>query len=124
MPVRGIRGATTANENTREEILAATRELLNALSAANELRVEEIASANFTMTADLDAAFPAAVARALGWNGVPLLDLAAPRVSNDVPRCIRVLIHWNTERLANQIEHVYLREARALRPDLAKRGEV
>ncbi len=120
MPVRGIRGATTARANTKEAILDATQELLSKLVDANDLRADEIASAIFTLTPDLDAAFPALAARTFGWKDVPLLDLPAPRVANDVPRCIRVLIHWNTERDENAIKHIYLHEAQRLRPDRAK----
>lgn len=123
MPLRGIRGATTADENSRDAILDATRELLDALTHANALRVPDIASAIFTMTPDLDAAFPAAAARALGWTHTALLDMSAPRVANDVPRCIRVLIHWNTTRTGDEIQHVYLRGARNLRPDWAKENQ-
>ena len=118
--VRGIRGATTAAANTREAIVAATRELLEHLIAANDLHPADIASAYFTMTPDLDAAFPASAARALGWNDVALLDAQAPRVTGDLDKCIRVLIHWNTERTEHEIRHVYLREARLLRPDRAR----
>jgi chorismate mutase len=120
MPIRGIRGATTANANTRDAILDATRELLETMVKTNFINFDDIASAIFTMTSDLDAAFPASAARSLGWTHVPLLDACAPRVPNDLPRCIRVLIHWNNERAQNEIAHVYLREARALRPDLAQ----
>ena len=120
MPVRGIRGATTANANTREAILDATRELLDAIVRANHLDVNDIASVYFTMTPDLDAAFPARAARDLGWNNAALLDAQAPRVSGDLPRCIRVLIHWNTDRAATEIAHVYLRDAQKLRPDRIK----
>ena len=122
MAVRGIRGATTASANTREAILSATRELLETLVRANNLRAEDIASVYFTMTSDLDAAFPAAVVRSLGWNHVALLDAQAPRVTNDVPRCIRVLIHWNTDREENGIQHIYLHDARQLRPDRMSGG--
>ena len=124
MPIRGIRGATTADANTRDAILDATRELLTALVAANDLRADEIVSVIFTMTPDLDAAFPASAARSLGWTDVALLDARAPRVVNDVPRCIRVLIHWNTARTQSEVQHVYLRAARVLRPDRAgERGD-
>jgi len=116
MPLRGIRGATTASANTRDAILDATRELLDALVRANQLRSEDIASLYFTMTPDLDAAFPAAAVRALGWLEVAALDAQAPRVMNDMPRCIRVLIHWNTAE-TRDLRHVYLRDAQALRPD-------
>jgi len=117
MPLRGIRGATTASANTRQAILEATRELLDALIRANDLHAEDIASVYFTVTPDLDAAFPASAARSLGWNDVALLDAQAPHVAGDVPRCIRVLIHWNTHRTAGEIRHVYLHDARGLRPD-------
>ncbi len=116
MPVKCIRGATTATENTRQAILNATRELLTQVTKANEVNVADIASVYFTMTPDLDAAFPASAARAMGWNDVALLDAQAPRVANDLPRCIRVLVHWNTEH-AKEIRHVYLHEARVLRKD-------
>lgn len=120
MPVRGIRGATTASANTAEAILAATRELLQALAQANDLREPDIASVYFTLTPDLDAAFPARAARDLGWRDAALLDAQAPRVAGDLPRCIRVLIHWNTDRAADAITHVYLRGAQQLRPDRVK----
>lgn len=119
MPIRGIRGATTARANTKEAILDATQELLEKLADANDLHSDEIASAIFTLTPDLDAAFPALAARTFGWKDVPLLDLPAPRVAKDLPRCIRVLIHWNTERAQNEIHHIYLHQARQLRPDYA-----
>jgi chorismate mutase len=120
MTVRGIRGATTADANTREAILSATRELLTAIVDANDLRVDDIASVYFTMTPDLDAAFPARAARNLGWTETALIDAQAPRVNGDVPRCIRVLIHYNTDRATHEIAHVYLRDAKQLRPDRAK----
>jgi chorismate mutase len=120
MIVRGIRGATTAETNTRESILSATQELLTAIVDANQLNVADIASVYFTMTPDLDAAFPARAARDLGWNDAALLDAQAPRVIGDLPRCIRVLMHWNTDRAANEIAHVYLRDASKLRPDRVK----
>jgi chorismate mutase len=119
MAIRGIRGATTASANNREAILNATRELLEAIVRANDLDVDDIASVYFAVTPDLDAAFPAAAARLMGWNDVALLDAQAPRVPGDMPRCIRVLIHWNTHRTQSEIRHVYLRDARALRPDRA-----
>lgn len=120
MPMRGIRGATTAASNTREEIHAVTRELLAALIAANDLAEDDVASVLFTATPDLDAAFPAAAARQLGWTSAALLDAVAPAVAQGptgIPRCIRVLIHWNTDRPQSEVRHVYLGGARALRPD-------
>ncbi len=119
MPVRGIRGATTAPENTREAILEATGELLDALIAANGLKPADVVSLHFTVTPDLDAAFPAAAVRSLGWTDAAVLDAEAPTVRNDVPRCIRVLIHWNTDRPPAEIRHVYMHGATRLRPDRA-----
>ncbi len=122
MSVRGIRGATTASANTRDAILQATRELLQTLERANHLNIEDVASIHFTVTRDLDAVFPASAARTLGWNRVALLDSMAPAVPNDVPRCIRVLIQWNTDRKADEIQHVYLHDAALLRPDFRVGG--
>ncbi len=120
MPIRGVRGATTAHANTRQAILEATQELLTALIDANDLREADVASIYFTMTADLDAAFPAAAARALGWDATALLDAQAPRIAGDLPHCIRVLIHWNTNRTPDEVKHIYLNDARQLRPDRIK----
>jgi chorismate mutase len=117
MYCRGIRGATTAEENTAEAILTATKELLELIIEANDLRVEDIASAIFTTTPDLTAAFPAQAAREMGWRDVALLDVQEILVPGSLERCIRVLIHWNTEKSAAEVQHVYLREAQALRPD-------
>jgi chorismate mutase len=119
MAVRGIRGATTASANTRAAILAATRELLDALVRANQIPIADIASIHFTMTHDLDAAFPAAAARELGWVDTALLDAQAPHVPDDLARCIRVLIHWNTDRARDQLCPIYLHGASQLRPDWA-----
>ena len=118
MTCRGIRGAITVDANKQEMILAATRELLTHIVEANDLDVDDVASAVFTATPDLDAAPPARAARELGWTGVPLLCMQEMAVAGALPRCIRVLIHWNTERRQDQIRHVYLKEARVLRPDL------
>jgi chorismate mutase len=117
MYCRGIRGATTVEENTAEAILAASRELLELIVEANDLKVEDIASAIFTTTPDLTTAFPARAAREMDWQGVALLDVQEILVPGSLERCIRVLIHWNTEKSAAEIKHVYLKGARALRPD-------
>jgi len=122
MACRGIRGATTVEANEAGAILAATRELLQALVAAHGLDVRDLASVIFTVTPDLDAAFPARAARDIGWTEVPLLDALEIPVPGSLPRCIRVLIHWNTDRRQDEVEHVYLRGAQALRPDLAPGG--
>lgn len=123
MPCRGVRGATTVETNTAADILAATRELLARIVEANNLAVEDVASALFTATPDLTAAFPARAARELGWQHVALLDAQEIPAPGSLPRCVRVLLHWNTEKLQNEICHVYLRGATSLRPDLANGGE-
>jgi chorismate mutase len=119
MYCRGIRGATTANQNDREEILAATRELLQLMVSLNDLIVEDIASIIFTVTEDLDAVFPALAARQLGWNEIALMCMREIPVPNSLGKCIRVLLHVNTSRSASEIQHVYLRDAISLRPAFA-----
>ena len=119
MSLRGVRGATTATQDQAVEILAATRELLQAILQANpDLQPEDIASVIFTTTADLRAAYPARAARELGWVEVPLMCAQEIPVPEGLARCIRVLVHWNTELPQVAIRHVYLREAASLRPDL------
>lgn len=120
MYCRGIRGATTVEYNEREEVLAATKELLELLISRNELRADDIASAIFTVTEDLDAEFPALAARQLGWTEVALLCAREIPVPNSLGKCIRVLLHVNTTRNAAEMQHVYLREAVALRPSMSK----
>jgi prephenate dehydratase len=119
MPCRGIRGATTAAENTPAAILEAAQELLQALIAANGVQPEDVASAVFTATPDISATFPARAARELGWHHVPLLGAVEMDSPGAPPHCIRVLVHWNTDRPIYDIRHVYLRDAARLRPDLA-----
>lgn len=116
---RGIRGATTADSNTREAILEATRDMLERLIVANGLRPEDIASAIFSTTVDLTAEFPAVAARELGWLDAALICTHEMAVPGSLARCIRVLIHWNTTRRADEIVHVYIRGARGLRPERA-----
>jgi chorismate mutase len=118
MPVRGIRGAITVDTDTAEEILAATRELLLAIAAANDLNVGDVASVLFTTTPDLSATYPARAARDLGWAHVPLLGAGEMQVPGGLARCIRVLVHVNTRKPATRIKHIYLRGARGLRPEL------
>lgn len=116
MYCRGIRGATTVKRNDRQEILAATRELLELLISRNDLRAGDVASAIFTMTDDLDAEFPAVAARAMGWSEVALMCMREIPVPASLPMCIRILLHVNTERSASEISHVYTRGAVNLRP--------
>ena len=119
MPVQGIRGATVADENQPESILAATRELLNAILEANPtLRVSDLASLIITVTGDLNAAYPAQAARQLGWTRVPMMCMQEIPVPGGLPCCIRVLLHWNTELPQDSIRHIYLGAASNLRPDL------
>ncbi len=118
---RGIRGATTVARNEPEAIWEATQELLQALVEANGLDPCDLASAIFTVTGDLDAAFPATAARRMGWHDVPLLDAREIAVPGSLPRCIRVLLHWNTDRTAAEIVHVYLHAAQVLRPEHGER---
>ena len=115
---RGIRGATTADENTRESILEATHELLMHLIEANSLSADDIASVIFSTTPDLNAVFPAVAARELGWLHTALLCAHEMAVPGSLSKCIRVLIHWNTTRRLDEIVHVYIRGAQVLRPEL------
>jgi len=122
VPCRGIRGATTAQSDCSEAILDATRELLTAMATANGVAPEDVASVVFTVTQDLRAVFPALAARQMGWHHVPLLDACEIPVPDSLPRCIRVLMHCNTEKSQSEIEHIYLRGAVQLRPDLVSQG--
>ncbi len=123
MYCRGIRGATTVEHNDREEILAATTELLNLMTCQNELQVEDIASAIFTVTEDLDAEFPALAARQIGWTEVALLCAREISVPHSLGNCIRVLLHVNTTRSASEIQHIYIRGAVDLRPMFVPKKE-
>ncbi len=120
--VRGIRGATTVSEDTASAILSATEELVREIVASNAVVPEDVASALFTVTPDLRAEFPAAAARRMGWTMVPLLNFTEIGVPGRLERCIRVLVHVNTERAQSEMVHVYLREAVSLRPDLVSRS--
>jgi len=124
MGVRGIRGATTADGDSPEAILQATRELLRAMTQANAVDPADLAAAFFTTTLDLTAEFPAAAARQLDWPDVPTLcghEMAVPaQNARALPRCIRVLLLWNTERPPDAIRAVYLRGARVLEAERAK----
>lgn len=112
---RGIRGATTVEDNTREDILAATEELLQKMIEANDLQAEDIAYAYFTTTTDLDAEFPAVAARQMGWTNVALLCGHEMNVAGSLSKCLRVLVLVNTEKSADEIVHVYIKGAENLR---------
>jgi chorismate mutase len=117
--VRAIRGATTVTSNSVGEIVAAVTELLDQVEHHNVLDLAEIVSVTFSVTKDLDAIFPAAIARQRpGWDNVPLLDVQQMYVVGSLERCIRLLIHFNTPDPEVPIAHAYLRGAQALRPDL------
>ena len=120
MYCRGIRGATTVEQNEAKEILAATTELLLLLIERNELQKEDVASAIFTVTDDLDAAFPALAARHLGWTETALMCAREIPVPDSLGKCIRILLHVNTPRSAAEIQHVYIRDAVSLRPILVQ----
>lgn len=119
MRCRGIRGATTVAGNTREAILASTRELLTLMAERNALDTEEITSVFFTVSEDLDAEHPALAARQLGWTDVALLCAREIPVPGGLGRCVRVLLHVNTTRSQAEIRHVYLHDAVVLRPGWA-----
>ena len=112
---RGIRGATAAAENTSEAIYTATRELLSKLIVSNSIEEEDVAAVHFTMTPDLNACFPAAAARQLGWNNTALMGSTEVDVPDSLPRCVRVLILVNTDKSAQELVNVYLNGTDVLR---------
>ena len=122
MTTRGIRRATTIETDTKEEVLSATRELLDAILVANpNLKTGDIASALFTTTEDVASVYPALAARQMGWELVPMMCAREIPVPGSLPMCIRVLIHWNIDKEQSAINHVYLRNAVKLRPDIVNR---
>ncbi len=120
MTCRGVRGATTVDNDTREEILAATRQLLALMIRLNGIEAADVASVIFSTTTDVNAEFPALAARQLGWIDTALLCTHELDVPGSLRKCIRVLVHWNTTKPAAEIQHVYIREAVRLRPDLSR----
>ncbi len=119
MPIycRGVRGAISADANTKEAIVAATRELLEAIVEANGIDPADIGSVFLTATPDLNAEFPAQAARQMGWDDAALLCAQEIAVPGATPGLVRVLIHWNTPKAQADIRHIYLKGAQALRPD-------
>ena len=115
---RGLRGATTASENTKESIIEATTELLNSLVKANSLKTEDLAASFFTTTTDLNSEFPAVAARQIGWGSVPLMNSHEMNVPGSLQKCIRVMILVNTSNGPEEMNHLYLRGAKVLRPDI------
>jgi len=118
MLVRGIRGAITVDYNNQEGIIKRTKELLVTLKKENDFKIEDIVSTFFSVTPDLNAAFPARAARELGWDRVPLFDMKEIDVPGSLPRCIRILVQINCQKSQLEIKHCYLRGARILRKDL------
>ena len=119
MQSRGVRGATTVEGNNRDDILRETRRLLALMIRRNNIVSKDVCSAIFSLTSDLNAEFPALAARQLGWLDVPLLCTRELDIPGSLPKCIRILIHWNTETPQNEIHHVYVKDAIRLRPDLS-----
>jgi chorismate mutase len=117
---RAVRGATTAETNTAEDILEATEELLRTVMALNELTVDDMVSIIFTTTSDLNATFPAVAARAMGLEEVPLICTHEMNVPGALPMVVRIMLHINTKKPASEIRHVYLKRARELRPEWAR----
>lgn len=118
--VRAVRGATTVELNNADEIIAETGELLKKIIEENNIKVEDIISVFFSVTRDIDAAFPAVAARRLGWTDIALICTNEIDVPGSLQKCIRILIHFNTDKKNSEINYVYLKEARSLRPDLSK----
>ena len=124
MICRGVRGATTVEEDSPEAILRATRELLAFMIRLNNIDSADVGSAFFTTTFDVVSQYPALAARQLGWMDVPLLCGHEMDLPGGLPRCIRVLVHWNTDTPQADIQHVYLNGAQGLRPDQSLASEI
>jgi chorismate mutase len=123
MRLRGIRGATTVDVNTKEAILQAATELLSAIMEANSIHRDDVASAFFSTTPDLDAEFPALAARHMGWSHVALMCAHEMNVPGSLPMCLRILLHVNTATPPEKLRFVYLRGAQVLRQDLVQADE-
>jgi len=120
MYFKAIRGATTVENNDATEIIEEAKKLLGEIVEKNNLQLENIISATFTTTRDLDAAYPAVGARQIGWTGVALMCMSEMYVPGSLEKCIRVIIHINAEEKNKEIKYVYLKGAKILRPDLEK----
>ena len=118
--IRGIRGATTVASNSNDDILEATQELLQVMIDRNGIVEEDVSSVLFSATPELDDTFPAKAARLMGWTRTALMGFQEADVKHGLPMCVRVLIHWNTDKSIDEIQHVFLRGAVRLRPDLAR----
>lgn len=118
MACRGVRGATTVVVDEPESVLTATRELLAAMIFANDIESKDVASIIFTTTADVVSVYPAVGARELGWVDVPLICTQEMQVAGSLTHCIRIMLHWNTDKEQDDIQHIFLNEAKRLRPDI------
>jgi chorismate mutase len=118
--VRAVRGATTVESNNADEIIKETGELLKKIIEENSIKTDDIISAFFSVTRDLDAVFPAVAARQLGWTNIALMCTNEIDVPGSLEKCIRVLIHFNTDKKNEEMKYIYLKQAKSLRPDLAK----
>ena len=118
MAVRAVRGAITVENNSALDILDATKTLLNKIVDENKIDTCDIISILFSVTKDLNTVFPAAAARQLGWTSIALMCVNEIDVPDGLKRCIRILMHFNTEKGNKDIKHIYLKGAKALRPDL------
>ena len=116
--VRALRGATTVDADTREQVHERVVALLGQLCERNGVHHDDLISIVFTATEDITSVFPAEAARAFGLGDVPLLCARELAVENGTPRCIRVLVHLTTDRSRSELRHVYLEGARGLRDDL------
>ena len=116
--IRGVRGAITVDANSADAILGGTQELLTTMIAINRIAEDEVASILFTATPEITAAYPAKAARMIGWTRTALMGFVEADIDDGLPMCIRVLIHWNTDKALEEIQHVFLRDAIRLRPDL------
>ena len=123
MKCQCVRGATTVSENSEEAILSSTKELLQEIFTQNTMVRTDISAILFTATNDLDRAYPARAAREMGLTNTPLMCMQEMAVVGSLPKCIRILIYWNTEKNLEEIIHIYLKEAKTLRPDIVKGNE-
>lgn len=116
---RGVRGATTVEEDTPEEIITATGELLQYMIRANQIDPVDVGSAIFTTTPDIVSEYPALAARKLGWVDIPLICGHEMAVPHGLKKCIRILLHWNTSKGQKEVQHIYIKGAKNLRPDIS-----
>lgn len=123
MAIRGVRGAITVKKNEKDAIVFATEMLLEKIISVNKIKVEDIAAAIFSVTPDLTKEFPAIAAREMGWLYTPLMCTNEINIEGSLKKCIRVLLLINSEKSQDKIKHVYLDEARKLRPDLSTKNK-